>query len=55
MAKIIGHFGGVEGTGQGNQLRRGHSMLPEISAIIGQRDALEVENSRLRTIVEQVD
>lgn len=30
-------------------------LLPEISAIIGQRDALKVENSRLRTLVEQVD
>ncbi|KAI0247900.1 hypothetical protein BJV78DRAFT_1241601 [Lactifluus subvellereus] len=55
MAKIIGHCGRVEDTRQENQLRRGHSMLPEISAIIYQRDALEVENSRLRTIVEQVD
>ncbi|KAH9971654.1 hypothetical protein BGW80DRAFT_428892 [Lactifluus volemus] len=55
---IIGYRGGsvVEGTvtGQGrSQLRRGNSVLREISGIIHHRDALEVENSRLRSLAEQ--
>jgi len=45
-----------EGTAsQGNELHRGLSILPEMSAIVHERDALEAQENRLRTIPETSD
>ncbi|KAI9511410.1 hypothetical protein F5148DRAFT_345274 [Russula earlei] len=55
MADIVGCLWERVGRSarQGDKLRRGlgYSVLPEMSAIIHERDALEVENNRLRAIL----
>jgi len=44
-----------QGTVHGRELRRGLSILPEMTAIIRERDALEAQKDRLRTILETSD
>jgi len=42
-------------TAHRSELRRGPSILPEMSAVVHERDALEAQNNRLRTILETSD
>ncbi|KAI9440709.1 hypothetical protein H4582DRAFT_2056018 [Lactarius indigo] len=46
---------GQAGTSHGSELRRGFSILPEMTAIVCERDALEAQTDRLRTILETSD
>ncbi|KAH9066840.1 hypothetical protein EDB87DRAFT_1678684 [Lactarius vividus] len=43
------------GTSRTSELRRGLSILPEMTAVVRERDALEAQTSRLRTVLETSD